>query len=75
MEIVRVVYSILKNLQEEDFIKGSIRDEVIQWFVINLQDKSNRRSSELENESYGKKTVLSSGFCEITSKTIFLKAR
>ena len=37
-------------LQEEDFIKEGIRDEVIQRFVINLQDESDTSSSETEKE-------------------------
>lgn len=40
-----------EELQEEDFIKEGIRDEVIQRFVINLQDESDSSSDEMENET------------------------
>ena len=44
-----------RYFQEEDFIKKDIRDEVIQRFVIILQDKSDRSFNETEKKrSYHK---------------------
>ena len=40
-----------KYLQEEDFIKEGIRDEVIQHFMINLKDESDSSFNEIENET------------------------